>query len=48
MSDTNEIVLSLNMASCLKFRIQKEEGLYYTCSIFTYTKIRFSHDVAHV
>ena len=32
MSDTNQAVLSLNMARGLKFRIQKEEGLYYPCS----------------
>ena len=32
MSDTNQAVLSLNMARGLKFRIQKVEGLYYPCS----------------
>ena len=32
MSDTNQTVLSLNMARSLKFRIQKVEGLYYPCS----------------
>ena len=32
MSDTNQAVLSLNMARGLKFRIQKGEGLYYPCS----------------
>ena len=32
MSDTNQAVLSLNMARGLKFRIQKVEGLYYLCS----------------
>ena len=32
MSDTNQTVLSLNMAGGLKFRIQKVEGLYYQCS----------------
>ena len=31
MSDTNQAVLSLNMARGLKFQIQKEEGLYYPC-----------------
>ena len=32
MSDTNQAVLSLNMATGLKFQIQKIEGLYYPCS----------------
>ena len=34
MSDTNQAVVPLNMARGLKFRIQKEEGLYeyYPCS----------------
>ena len=32
MSDTNRAVQSLNMARGLKFRIQKEEGLYDPCS----------------
>ena len=32
MSDTNQAVVSLNMARGLTFRIQKEEGLYYPCS----------------
>ena len=32
MSDTNQAVVSLNMVRGLKFRIQKEEGLYYPCS----------------
>ena len=32
MSDTNRAVQSLNMVRGLKFRIQKEEGLYYPCS----------------
>ena len=68
MSDTNRAVLSLNMARGLKFRIQKEEGLYYPCTVaktkalisfavtaklicffvFVYSKIRFSHDAAHL
>ena len=29
---TNRTVQSLNMATGLKFRIQKVEGLYYPCS----------------
>ena len=32
MSDTNQAVLSLNMAIGLKFKIQKVERLYYPCS----------------
>ena len=32
MPDTNQALLSLNMARGLKFRIQKEDGLYYQCS----------------
>ena len=32
MSNTNQAVLSPNMARSLKFRIQKVEGLYYPCS----------------
>ena len=32
MSDTNQAVISLNMARGLKFWIQEEEGLYYPCS----------------
>ena len=32
MSDTNQAVLSLNIARGLEFRIQKVEGLYYPCS----------------
>ena len=61
---------SLNIARGLKFRIQKVEGLYYSCSknkgadqfavtfaitaklicifVFALTKIRFSHDAAHL
>ena len=32
MSDTNQAVISLNMARGLEFWIQEEEGLYYPCS----------------
>ena len=32
MSDTNRAVQPLKMASCLKFRILKVEGLHYLCS----------------
>ena len=31
-TDTNRALQSLNLARGLKFRIQKEEGLYYPCS----------------
>ena len=31
-SDTNRAIQSLKMATCLKFRIEEEEGLYYPCS----------------
>ena len=32
MSDTNQAVQPQKMARSLKFRIQKEEGLFYPCS----------------
>ena len=58
-SDTNQAVQPQKMARGLKFRIKKEEGLYYLCSenkgaklicvfVFAYAKRWFSHDAAHM
>ena len=53
--DTNRAVQPHEMARGVKFRIWKVEELYYLCSekegadqplVFTYAKIRFSHDAA--
>ena len=54
-SDTNQALQSHRMAKGSKFRIYELEGLYYLCSkskgadqLRGYTKIRFSHDAAHI